>query len=217
LNAPHWDNEMNVPAPKEYMATLGPNPTKREIYLGALRAIDDCVKEISETLKKHKLLENTVFIFTSDQGAWQPTAGSNGPLRGFKGNYAFYEGGLRIPFIMLWPGKEKALKAISKPANLLDVFPTLATNLNFKYNPEQHPGKDLFSPEERTLFAFHGFGKNMIHHKGWKFAEIDDKKYLFHLEEDPYEKKNLINSHPEKAKMFTNLLNQYKEGISKDK
>jgi len=217
LNAPHWDNEMNVPAPKEYMATLGPNPTKREIYVGAMRAIDDCVKEITETLRQGNLIDNTIFIFTSDQGAWQLAGGSNGPLRGFKGNNSFLEGGMRIPFIMRWPGREEATKRISKPANLLDVFPTLAANLDLKYDAGGCYGSDLFSPERRPIYAFTN-NKNMIHHEEWKYVEVDNKqRYLFNLANDPFEKKNLITAESAKAAEFARLLAKYKVALAQQK
>ena len=213
LNAPHWDNKGKVPAPKEYMASLGPNPATRDIYVGAMRAIDDCVKEIAETLNEHELMDNTVLVFTSDQGAWQKTGGLNGPLRGFKGQTAVFEGGLRIPYIMLWPGREDGLKAISKSANLMDVLPTLADGLNLPYEAGAYQGIDLFSPKTRTLYAYHG-SKSVIHHKGWKYIDEKKQRYLFDLAHDPFEEKNLIDTKPEKAQELLRLLTKYEADLA---
>ena len=215
LNAPHWDNNGSVPAPKEYMATLGPNPTPREIYVGAMKAIDDCVKTIIEKLRQHKLMDNTVFIFTSDQGAWLKAGGSNGPLRGGKAEPGLFEGALRIPYIMLWPGRNDELKAITKPADLSDVFPTLAANMGFRTDLGHYMGQDLFSPDERPIYFYSS--RLGVQHEGWKLylsKKPNGPMSLFNLANDPFEKNNLIKQAPERGQELLQLLTEYNASVA---
>lgn len=211
LNAPHWDNDGAVPAPREYAEQLGENPTNRESYVGAMRAVDECVRGIVDRLEQHQLLDRTVFIFTSDQGAWSPTGGSNGPLRGSKGRTAYLEGGLRIPFILYWPGREEQTKQIDKPANLIDVLPTLAEHLDLGGEPPGCEGVDLFSDETRPLYAFHD-NTDVVHYQGWKYIERPGgDRQLYHLEADPHEDTNLFEARPQKARELAELIARHRE------
>lgn len=101
-------------------------------YAGMIGRLDRQVGEVMGLLKDLRLEENTLLIFTSDNG---PQGGrpwnvlveffdGNGPLRGSKGD--FYEGGLRVPFIARWPGKIKAGTVSDEPAAFWDMLPTLA-------------------------------------------------------------------------------------------
>ncbi|MCA8992712.1 MAG: sulfatase [Planctomycetaceae bacterium] len=89
-------------------------------YLGCTHDLDASVGVLLAKLKELKLDENTLVVFTSDNGA---TPGSSQePLRGNKG--AYYEGGIREPFIALWPGHIKAGSSCSVPISNVDLFPT---------------------------------------------------------------------------------------------
>lgn len=78
-------------------------------------------------IKRHTL-ENTFVLFASDNGPYKK--GLAGNLRGLKGEV--YEGGIRVPGIIQWPGKIKAGQVNATPAGLIDVFPTLASICNFE-------------------------------------------------------------------------------------
>jgi arylsulfatase A-like enzyme len=96
----------------------------RKLALAMLSAEDDGVGRVLETLRAHKLEENTLVIFHSDNGGPTPHNGSrNDPLSGFKGQV--WEGGIRIPFLAQWKGHIPAGQTIDHPVIQLDVFPTV--------------------------------------------------------------------------------------------
>lgn len=97
------------------------------LYGDVMTELDWSVGQILRALKEKKLAENTLVIFTSDNGPWTikgEHGGTTGGLRGAKGTD--YEGGVRVPFIAWWPGKIKPGKVIDEPAITLDMLPTFA-------------------------------------------------------------------------------------------
>ena len=101
--------------------------SKQGMYGDVMMEIDWCVGEILGALKKSGIDENTLVIFTSDNGPWLSSgnhAGSARPLREGKGTA--WEGGVREPCIMRWPGKIKAGSVCDELAATIDILPTLA-------------------------------------------------------------------------------------------
>jgi arylsulfatase A len=102
--------------------------SKQGLYGDVIMEIDWGIGEILKALKRHGLDDNTLVIFTSDNGPWLSYgehAGSAGSLREGKGTS--WEGGTRVPFIARWPGRIPAGKVQDQPAMTIDLLPTLAT------------------------------------------------------------------------------------------
>jgi arylsulfatase A-like enzyme len=102
--------------------------SKRGVFGDVIQEIDWSVGQILAALKQQRLEENTLVIFTSDNGPWLSYgdhAGSVGYLREGKGTT--FEGGVRVPFIARWPGKIPARSVCREPAMTIDVVPTLAS------------------------------------------------------------------------------------------
>lgn len=95
------------------------NPT----YAAMIESMDDGVGRILEALERLELAEETVVIFASDNGGFGPVT-SMAPLRGSKG--MLYEGGIRTPLIVRWPGRVEAGSISSEPVTGIDLFPTFA-------------------------------------------------------------------------------------------
>ena len=91
------------------------------LYGDAIAELDGSVGQVLATLKELGLDENTLVLFTSDNGAW--FGGSTGGLRGMKGSS--YEGGYRVPMIARWPGKIPAGHVSAQPAVMMDLFATV--------------------------------------------------------------------------------------------
>ena len=87
-----------------------------------IQSVDDGVGEIVSTLDTLGIRENTVIIFYSDNGGYGPATDME-PLKGYKGTY--YEGGIRVPFFVNWPGKIEPNTSSSEPITGVDLFPTL--------------------------------------------------------------------------------------------
>ncbi|MEX2264389.1 MAG: sulfatase-like hydrolase/transferase [Bryobacteraceae bacterium] len=94
----------------------------RKYYLANLACLDDNIGRLLDALDRLGLAENTLVIFFSDNGGTQHGGGSNRPLRGAKSST--FEGGIRVPFMMRWPGRLPAGKTYSYRISALDVLPT---------------------------------------------------------------------------------------------
>ncbi len=100
----------------------------RGLYGDVIEEIDHHTGRLLQTLEDLGIDENTLVIYTSDNGPWAGygiDAGSAGLLRGSKGSV--YEGGIRVPAVMRWPGRIPAGTVTSEVASIMDIFPTLAT------------------------------------------------------------------------------------------
>ena len=94
------------------------------IYAGMIESMDNAVGIVLDKLDELGLSDNTIVVFTSDNGSLATRGGSNVPLRGTKGTT--WEGGQRVPCIMRWPGKIPAGAVCRETAATIDVLPTIA-------------------------------------------------------------------------------------------
>jgi arylsulfatase A-like enzyme len=119
FNAPHTP----LQAPDNYLSRVKDlKDEKLRKYAAMVCGMDDAVGKLLATLQEHKLTENTlVFFFSDNGGPVGVTNCRNTPLRGAKG--AVYEGGVRVPFVVSWPGTLNPGK-FDEPVTSLDVFPT---------------------------------------------------------------------------------------------
>ncbi len=182
-------------------------------YAAMVESVDHCVGKIMDTLQELNLDDNTMIIFTSDNGGLLgPT--DNAPLRSGKG-YP-YEGGIREPFIVRWPGKVKAGTVDHTPVCSIDCLPTICDAAGVEI-PKDRPidGKNLMPLIKQTgsldrdalYWHFphyrHGNSPYSIIRKGdWKLIKhyVGPKFELFNLKEDLSEKHNLAKSNPKKLK-----------------
>ena len=137
--------------------------TRRGIYGDVIREIDWSVGRVLEALKEQGVDENTLVIFTSDNGPWLnygTHAGSAGPLREGKGTT--FEGGQREPFIARFPGRIPAGAVCEEPAMTIDLLPTIAGLADAPLPEREIDGKNIWpllsgeegaeSPQEAYLF-----------------------------------------------------------------
>ena len=114
------------------------------LYGDVIMEIDWSAGQVMEALEKNGLTENTLVIFTSDNGPWLSYgahSGVTGPLREGKGTV--FEGGVRVPFIAKWPARIPAGAIQSQPAATIDLFPTLARWLQAALPSQPIDGKDI--------------------------------------------------------------------------
>lgn len=116
----------------------------RGLFGDVIEEIDWSVGEILQSLEKNGIDEQTLVIFTCDNGPWLvygDHAGSAGPLREGKGST--FEGGVRVPFIARWPGKIPADSVCREPAMTIDLFPTIARLIGAKLPQRKIDGLDI--------------------------------------------------------------------------
>jgi len=199
----------------------------RGIYGDTIQELDWSTGEILRALKELGLDEDTLVIFTSDNGPNTGKGGSAGPLKGGKGST--YEGGVRVPFIARWPGAIPAETELDEAITGMDLLPTL-TRLAGGDVPDDRiiDGKDIRpllagepnakSPHE-AIYYLRGRGVQGIRVGNWKYhiatekpakekkskrQSVSDRKpgnvtveTLCNLSDDIGEQHNLIDEHPE--------------------
>ena len=221
-NTPHIPLAAKKELEEKYRKAGAVNPT----YAAMLETMDDCVRVTLEKLDALQLRGKTIVIFLSDNGGLNVVEGvntpatSNSPLRGGKGG--LYEGGLRVPLIIRWPGKVPAGKVEPTPVISTDLVPTLLAATGTASSSQPCDGMNLLplltsgkQPERASLFWHYphysnqrGFPGGAIRSGDWKLIESYDDGHLelYHLAEDPSEMQNLALSHPSRvADMLTAL------------
>lgn len=193
-------------------------------YAAMIESVDDSVGRVLKTLDDLGLANNTIIIFTSDNGGfWRVT--SNYPLRGNKGN--FYEGGIRVPVIVKWPGVVAPGSSSDEVITSTDFYPTLLEMAGLPQKPEQHVDGLSFVPVlkqegalNRDAIYWHfpnyiGAGHrdgatpcSVIRQGDWKLIESleDGSVQLFDLKHDTGETNNLAEEHPQKLAALRTML-----------
>jgi arylsulfatase A-like enzyme len=107
--------------PDSYLKPYGALKGNRQKLAGMLAAVDEAIGKIEDSLKKAGMLENTLIVFSSDNGG--PPPGDNTPFRDYKGT--IFEGGTRAAAFATWPGHIPADKHVTQPMHMVDWYPTL--------------------------------------------------------------------------------------------
>ncbi len=180
-------------------------------YAAMVESVDESMGRLLNTLKDLGLEKNTLVIFTSDNGGYVPDATSNYPV--FGGKAQAFEGGVRVPLIMKWPGVIETGESSDRVIGM-DFYPTLLSAAGLPLRPEQHmDGMDitpLFKkenlPERPLVFHYpHYTGKtgpySSIIDNDWKLIQFYNDEtgayLLYNLAEDPDEQNDLAESQPE--------------------
>ena len=195
------------------------------VYAAMVEAVDKSVGRIMATLEKLKLDDNTVVIFTADNGG--TSQASSGGLRGAKATA--WEGGVREPFIIKWPGVTKPGSVTPSLAIGTDFYPTMLEMAGLPLRPKQHlDGVSLVpvlkggpADTQRTLYwHYPHYHKTKpygaIRDGDWRLVEFfeDGALHLFNLKDDPAEKKNLAESDAAKAKQLHEKLIAWRQSVN---
>ncbi len=177
---------------------------RRRTYAAMMVAMDDAIGAVLARLRHHRIEDDTLIVFHSDNGGPTPqTSSSNGPLHGFKGQT--YEGGIRVPFLMQWKKRLKRGVVDDRPIVALDIFPTCvaaaggkpAANLDGVDLLPYLTGTRKDAPHEALYWRF---GAQWAVRKGdWKLMESIDGVRLFHLAQDLGETRDLAAAEPDKV------------------
>lgn len=206
----------------------------RGMYGDVVAEIDDSVGQILSLLRELELAENTLVIFTSDNGPWLHRGENGGlatPLRGGKGGT--YEGGVRVPCLMWQPGYVPAGTVCDEIATTMDVLPTFAALAGseppqdrkidgYDIRPLITAGANAKTPYEYLLYYF-GNELHAVRSGRWKLrvrnhlrneniynytapSDVFLPPALYDLQRDPGEQKSVLHNHPEIAKRLRGYL-----------
>jgi arylsulfatase A-like enzyme len=205
----HWAVHTPMQALKEdYDALEGVEPHRRRVNAAMVRALDRSVGRVVQALKDERLEENTLVIFTSDNGApnYIGLPEVNQPYRGWKLTY--FEGGVHVAFAAQWPARIPAGTVYAEPVAAVDITPTIAAAAGATLPADRTiDGVNLLpyltgeqaGPPHDALFWRDGSYEVVIA-GGWKLqrAQRPKKTWLYHLAKDPTERKELSASAPAK-------------------
>jgi len=201
------------------------NPT----YAAMVKSVDDAVGKILKILEEHKLTDKTIIVFFSDNGG-HIVSTDNTPLRLGKGHP--YEGGIREPLVIKWPGKIKPGTTCDEPVSSIDFFPTFCRTAGIEIPEDQIiDGLDLTPLLEQAgslgrqdlfwHFPHYWWGikvkpYSIIRSGEWKLIRFyeNNKLELYNLKNDISEKNNLAEKIPVKAEELNRKLTEWLKDIN---
>jgi len=221
-NAPHFP----VQPPKEWLDKV----KKREKGIDETRAnlvafiehMDDGIGKVIQALKDSGQYENTLIIFSSDNGGHLPSKANNGPLR--DGKQSMYEGGLKVPTAISWPGKIKIGSVSDKVQISMDLYPTLLEIASLtpknkiegqsfyselvKSNRSYELDRSFYFTRREGGTKYSGQAIYALRKGDWKLLQNSPYEgyELYNLKEDPLEQKNRIDIDIEKYQELNTIL-----------
>jgi len=224
FNAPHFPIE----PPADWLAKVKARSPelseKRALDVALVEHLDDRVGQLLAVLKETGLDQNTVVAFSSDNGGSLPHAQNNDPWR--DGKTSHYDGGLRVPFMVRWPGHIKAGSRSDYVGMNFDLFPTFLELAGAKPSPKldavslvpilnggtlDTPQRDLYFVRREGGPAYGGRSYEAIIHGDWKLMQNTPYSplELYNLKNDPQEQNNLIGKAPKVFKELSTALRMH--------
>ncbi|MDB3966465.1 sulfatase-like hydrolase/transferase [Porticoccaceae bacterium] len=225
----HWGIHNPLQAAREdYDALSHIEDHRLRVYSAMIRAVDRSMARVAQALEDNGLTDNTLIIFTSDNGGagYIGLPNVNKPYRGWKLNH--FEGGTHVPFMAKWPARIDAGSSMEVPIHHNDIFTTIAAAAGVQVPQDRKiDGVDLLpyirketsdAPHE-TLFWREGHQQTVLH-QGWKLIRAEQShlpqpapmaKWLFNLAVDPTEQNNLAAQNGEKVAELEALLAGHNE------
>jgi arylsulfatase A-like enzyme len=223
-NAPHFP----VQPPKEWSDRVRQRnpglPEKRSNLIAFIEHLDNGIGKVITSLKESGQYENTIILFTSDNGGHLPDLANNGPLR--DGKQSMYEGGLRVPTLVSWPSQIAAGSSTNQLNLSMDIYPTVIQLAGVEINHTVE-GRSFLNTllgnteaeEERVVYftrregglTYGGKAYHALRKGDWKLLQNSPYQpmELYNLKTDPKEENDLIKSEPEIYKEMNSILMQH--------
>ena len=243
LHLAYYTVHAPLQAPEELIADRKEAGAPHPRYAAMVEALDTQFARVMAAVKERGLDDNTVIVFTSDNGGYGP-ATNREPLRGFKGTLD--EGGVRVPFFVRWPG-QIAPRVSAEPVHHVDLFPTLGALAGLPHSDVPSSvtidGVNLAShwteamPIDSRSLAWHfpcylqgksdrfekwrtTPGGSILEDGRWKLVQFfgvredgSASQELYDLEADPKEESNVAKEHPDKIKSLMRQLVTWRKTV----
>jgi|TARA_B110000037_G_scaffold221195_2_gene291206 arylsulfatase A len=219
LNTPHYPYQGSP----EWLEHYKDLPYPRNLYAAFLSTTDDRIGSLLKKVDEAGLAEDTIIIFQSDHGASEEVrahngGGSAGPHRGAK--FSLYEGGIRVPAIISWPGKLPQNESRNQVATGCDWYPTLMELCGVPAPAHKIDGKSLVPvlkskdrPTAHESFNWKSGKAVAIREGKWKLIMTGEKVELYNLPSDLGEANNLAKKDPEVVERLQKKSRDYWESI----
>jgi len=202
------------------------------VYAGMVQSVDESIGRVMKKLEKLGVADSTIVIFMSDNGGLSTSEGrptSNVPLRAGKG--WLYEGGIREPMIIKWPGVVKANSVCSEAVTSTDFYPTMLEMAGLALRPKQHRDGVSLVPllrqtgklQRRALYWHYPHRSNqggrpsgairLGNYKLIEFYEEDNRVEMYNLKDDVGEKHDLSAEMPRKAAQLRKMLHDWRKAV----
>jgi arylsulfatase A-like enzyme len=224
----HFENKL------EGKTFLDRKPERVPVVAAMTKHLDDCVGRLLAALKEMGIEEETLVVFTSDNGSY--TQDFVGGFRGTKGDV--YEGGLRVPYIFKWPGKIEEASVSKERITHIDLYPTFLEFAGIP-QPENHvldgmslvpllSGDSNTLPDRSIVCYYPKYAqfnekskqwskpwRNVIFDGDYKLREVVEygTYELYNLKDDPKEENDLSKSHPEKMQQLQQKLRRWEKEV----
>ena len=223
MNSPHYPYQ-GSPEWLEYYKDL---KYPRNLYAAFLSTMDERIGQLIQKLDDLGLTEDTIVIFQSDHGASKEVrahggGGSTGPYRGYK--FSLYEGGLRVPAIISWPGHLPENQVRSQMVTGCDWYPTILKLCKLNAASHKIDGQSLVpiiasadAPTAHKSFNWKSGKAWSVREGNWKLIVTGNKTELYDIPNDPGEAKNLATRNPETVIHLKKVSQKYWSSINDKK
>lgn len=224
FNAPHTPLQARDDLLQRFAAITDP---RRRTYAAMVATVDEAVGKLLAALDATGQRERTLIVFFSDNGGpmtkRNANASINTPLRGQKGDV--FEGGIRVPFLVAWPGRLPPGKTYAHPVSSLDVFPTALAVSGAQRAPTAPPldgvnllphldGTNPATPHERLFWRMDGGEAFAVREGKWKWLRTyANAPQLYDLAADPGESRDLTAQHPDVATRLASAAAAWNRGL----
>jgi len=217
FNAVHWP----LQALGKHIDRFDTGDENRDIYLAMLVCMDEAIGKVLDALKRTGVDEDTLVIFFSDNGGAKKNFANNGALRDYK--QTVYEGGIRVPFIVLWPGKLPGGTVCDEPVISLDVMPTVCAAAGAELPDDRvYDGRDMLpvilgqakKPLHEALFWYDGTNQWAVRVGKWKLLSRSGSLELYDLKSDISEKDSLEEQNPEVVERLQQTFDAWKRQLA---
>ncbi|MGC6467415.1 MAG: sulfatase-like hydrolase/transferase [Akkermansiaceae bacterium] len=221
LNTPHYPYQ----GTPEWLERYKDLPYPRNLYAAFLSTTDDYIGQLLKKVDDAGLTKDTIVIFQSDHGASEEVrahngGGNAGPHRGAK--FSLYEGGIRVPAIISWPGKLPENVTRDQVATGCDWYPTLMELCEVQPSGHKLDGKSLLpviksaeAPTAHEVFHWKSGKATAVREGQWKLVINGKKVELFDLPNDLGEANNLAKKHPEVVERLQKKSRDYWQSLAK--
>lgn len=225
FNAPHTPLQARADMLKKFAPIAD---ERRRTYAAMVATVDEAVGRVIAALDATGQRQRTLVFFFSDNGGpmtkRNANASHNGILRGQKGDV--FEGGIRVPFLVSWPGRLPAGGTYDQPVIALDVLPTALAAAGAKREPGQPPldgvnlvpfltGANRGAPHARLFWRMDAGAAFAVREGKWKwFRTYENAPQLYDLSTDPGEKNDLAGKHPEIAARLAGAAAEWNRGLA---